>query len=477
MSFRLGQLHENERLLTFVQGGPGRLALWAVATALLVWHGSGAVALAAFAAVMLDPVRKRLWLSVAAVGVLGGRFLELPENPLSLLPASPWLPAALVATAATAGLFLLYLLASRFERWPAAARRHPVLAVHAAIWAALALTGLPWLGLLGMAPYFAWRLSYLAASASRGRLAGTTFRDHLFYLVPAWGGTTTPYGKGLDYLSRFEACDAQALARSRLAGLKLLILAVLWILALEVIDIAVFSGAPELLASQAAGGLGDWLAGFALGWDGLRDVVRSGAHPPWYLGWATIYLELIRATLALAATGHLVVGSLRLFGFNVFRNTYKPLLSESVLEFWNRYYYYFKELLVDFFFYPTYLRLRRLSPSLRMLAAVFAAAFLGNMYHHLLAQPEHIVGLDLPRLWADWSPRLVYCFLLAFGIWVSMLRQQKLRAAGITPRRTTRLRRIAGVWTFYAVIHVWNLRGEGIDVHACSAFFLSLFGV
>ncbi|MEF8725082.1 hypothetical protein [Candidatus Accumulibacter phosphatis] len=40
----------------------------------------------------------------------------------------------------------------------------------------------------------------------------------------------------------------------------------------------------------------------------------------------------------------MIIGTLRLFGFNVFRNTYKPLPPESILEFWNRYYYYLKEL-------------------------------------------------------------------------------------------------------------------------------------
>ena len=108
---------------------------------------------------------------------------------------------------------------------------------------------------------------------------------------------------------------------------------------------------------------------------------------------------------------------------------------------------------------------------------LFAAAFLGNMYHHLLAQPEHVVRLDLPRLWAEWSPRLLYCFLLALGIWVSMLRQQRLRAAGSAAGAAVRLRRIAGVWTFYSLIHIWNLQGDGIDLAACARFFLSLFGI
>ena len=33
---------------------------------------------------------------MAAFGALGGRFLELPESSLSLLPAAPWLPAVLI---------------------------------------------------------------------------------------------------------------------------------------------------------------------------------------------------------------------------------------------------------------------------------------------------------------------------------------------------------------------------------------------
>ena len=92
----------------------------------------------------------------------------------------------------------------------------------------------------------------------------------------------------------------------------------------------------------------------------------------------------ISDVLKLAARGHEIVGVLRLFGFNVFRNTYKPLLAPSLVEFWNRYYYYFKELLVDFFFFPTYVRRFRTSPRLRMLAATLAAAGFGNLYYHLL---------------------------------------------------------------------------------------------
>ena len=46
---------------------------------------------------------------------------------------------------------------------------------------------------------------------------------------------------------------------------------------------------------------------------------------------------------------------------------------ETVVGFWNRYYYYFKEIMVDFFFFPTFVSWFRKRPVLRLFAAVFMA--------------------------------------------------------------------------------------------------------
>ena len=121
---------------------------------------------------------------------------------------------------------------------------------------------------------------------------------------------------------------------------------------------------------------------------------------------------MIWETLSLAAKGHVWVGVIRLFGFNIFRNTYKPLLAQSVVEFWNRYYYYFKELMMECFFLPTYARYFRNSPMLRLVAAVFAAAFVGNMYYHLLQHKEPLIAGDWNRLWSLLGARLSIAFCL-----------------------------------------------------------------
>ena len=41
-------------------------------------------------------------------------------------------------------------------------------------------------------------------------------------------------------------------------------------------------------------------------------------------------------------------------GSRALRNAHAPLSSRTIAEYWNRYYYDFKELLADMFFYPNF---------------------------------------------------------------------------------------------------------------------------
>src|SRR5262249_32592399 len=153
-------------------------------------------------------------------------------------------------------------------------------------------------------------------------------------------------------------------------------------------------------------------------------------------------------------------GCLRLFGFNLFRNTYKPFLATSLVTFWNRYFFYFKELLVEFFFYPIYLSFFKERPKLRIFAATMAAACIGNWYHHALERTvwtlNHMASLrGAPRL----DSYLFYAFLLGIGVFVSMLREQRRRGRAVVSRspamaRLVALRKMAGVWLFFALIRI-----------------------
>jgi hypothetical protein len=418
---------------------------------------------------VLTPQRRRQLLSLAGLFVL----YRLVAKPKGWLIAPSWRITLAAILLAIAGAVLL--AARRYDRLPRVLRRRPQIALHAAFWAVLALV---WctagatpvrerpIALLAITlPFLLWRLGYLLKSGQRGKAAKTSPTDHLFYLFPVWGGSETPYGKGLDSLTRFEARDATMLARAQLAGVKCLVLALVAQAGLFLMAGLVFADAKHPLADLGAG------------IPHLEELVRRRGEIALPAAWLAIYCDLVWSVLRIAAKGHVYVGVLRLLGFNVFRNTYKPLLAPSVVEFWNRYYYYFKELLAEFFFYPTYTRTKG-ATWWRTLLAIFAAAFVGNLYYHLLEHDDALLAADAAGLWAAFAPRVIYCFLLATGIWVSMLREQRRRGVAVAADATwVRVRRIAGVWTFFALIHVWAGATAEPTAAERTRFVLSLFGL
>jgi hypothetical protein len=434
------------------------------------------MSLAAPALTWLTPARRRSLLVIGAVWVV---FEYLLPSLVGVAQSSKAIPVAIrslsVILILMAFLWGCYRLALRFSALPPFIRRNPQLCLHAVFWGLLVLLwttssgGVAWrlvvAGVVIMLPFFLWRLGYLLSSAQRGRVAGTRFRDHMFYLWPIWGGSNTPFGKGLDYLARSEAKDEESLARAQLAGLRLFVLAGIWYACLAIMNGLVFG--VNNAVRMAAGGI-------TLGVPRLDALIDQGKVASIPMAWAAVYCDLFRDVLHRAANGHVIIGILRLFGFYVFRNTYKPLLSESVVGFWNRYYYYFKEIMADFFFFPTFARWFRKRPVVRLFAAVFMAAFVGNMYYHLIRMGEELAKADFQTIWLSLHARLFYCFLLAAGIFISMLREQKRtrKSRGIARRAMA----IFGVWTMFALIGIWNEKCTATFLPK-TWFFLGLFGL
>lgn len=452
----LAQFHENPRIVDWLRNRPVIMYLTPERRRAILYFG----AFVAGALALLN--RNAKWKAYAEPGV--------------------WLAPLIVFPILLGLLYLLYVAAVRFQKLPAILRRRPQLPLHLLFWVVLVALWLtppdagPWrpvLSLIALSlPYLLWRCGYMILSAQRGKVAGTRFRDHLFYLWPLWGGTNTPYGKGLDYLSQREAKTPETYARSVLAGAKLLLLAAIWELAKLLLGAAVYGEAKNSLLRL-------W-GGYSLGIPRLSQIAHGAVDASLWTTWLSLYLELIRETLDVAAQGHSFIGLLRLFGFNVFRNTYKPLLAETIIDFWSRFYYYFKELMFEIFFFPTYLRYFRTYPKLRIFVAVFAAAFVGNTYYHIVQAKNALVAAQFESIWHIVGPRLLYCLLLALGIHFSMLRQrnrgEKRKITTNRLERLQRFRRIAGVWTFFALIHFWNIRSS-LTLGERAGFFFSLFGL
>jgi D-alanyl-lipoteichoic acid acyltransferase DltB (MBOAT superfamily) len=152
--------------------------------------------------------------------------------------------------------------------------------------------------------------------------------------------------------------------------------------------------------------------------------------------------------------GGAIIVCARLAGFRLLRNTYRPMESTTLAEFWNRYYFYYKELLVDHFFYPVFLRYFRTNRKLRMFFATFMAACVGNLTYHFLRDIHFVAELGWWNALSGEASHAFYTFLLAIGVGVS-----QMRVRGDRPRKGwLRGRVLPCLWValFFCVLHVFD---------------------
>jgi len=182
---------------------------------------------------------------------------------------------------------------------------------------------------IGLVSGYIWFIAYALSDRNASLRNDLSLEAGTFH--PFWGSTNTPYPKGAAYLRRIEASDSKQLAMCQLKGLKLLA----WALLLAILQ-------------------AQWMSIFhtrlhiPLSSDALAMSVRRNPYP-WYVCWESQLLVFFEYLLEISILGHKIIACCRMVGFNALRNTYRPLSSTTLIEFFNRFYYYFKELLVDFF--------------------------------------------------------------------------------------------------------------------------------
>jgi len=285
--------------------------------------------------------------------------------------------------------------------------------------------------LVGVTATYVWFIGYALMDRSAKPRIDTSLE--LASFRPLWGSTTTPFPKGAAYLRRIEAQDEQQLAVVQLKGLKLLAWAILLGL-LQTSWTGFFHGYLRIPTSAEA-----------------LALSVHGTPAPWHVRWESQILFFFEVTLAVAITGHKFIACCRLAGFNALRNTYRPLSSKTIAEFFNRFYYYFKELLVDFFFYPTFLRYWKGNKRLRIVFATFAAVVFGNSFFHLTRDWDFIQKYGLWRALVTYQVLFFYSAVLAAALSISQLRKRarsnEFLRGHVLP--------ILGVLSFYCLLGIF----------------------
>ena len=285
---------------------------------------------------------------------------------------------------------------------------------------------------VGVAASYVWFIGY--ALLDRNSKPSTDLTLELVRFRPIGSPDILPIPKGAAYLRRIEAKNPEELAIAQLKGLKLLTWAIL-LMVLSRFWNSFFHG--YLLIPT----LNDALA-----------MSVKGTPPAMQAKWEGLILFFFESVMAMAIYAHKVVACCRMAGYNALRGTYRPLSSRTIAEFFNRYAYYFKELLVDFFFYPAFLRYWKGHHRLRMVFATFAAACFGNAFFHFTMDWKIIRDAGLWRALSSFQAFFFYCILLATALSISQLRKRGPRPAGFVRGRVLPA---FGVGIFYCLLNVF----------------------
>jgi hypothetical protein len=334
--------------------------------------------------------------------------------------------------------------------------------VRAALWAFLVLAG----------PYLRCWCYTLQERHTRGADSfPMQSRAWMPFWTVAFQPSVTPIPKGAANLRKIESKTPKELAITHLKGLKLLY----WTLIMQV-SAMVFGAVVHGETHHSLARFGAFLPQF-----GIPTLVaaldRTAAGQPFsrYLCWGAVVSHMLASLLSLAIGGNLAVACCRMAGFRALRYIYKPLESGSIAEFWNRYVYYFKELLVEFFFYPTYLRYFRDSPKLRLAAATFAAACFGNWLTHFLWRLDYVAEFGLWRALVTYQVYAFYCVVLAGGIVISQLTRKKGGS-----QETSRYRRMIATipaLVFFSLLDIFDQDRRAASLGTCMTFLGQLFSI
>ena len=466
-------------VVAFVQTWPGRLVVLAAFAALATLHDQGRTFIVGAGLAVLWPSRRRLWVFLATAGPLLRIRLDEPllrevapgELATGIL-GQAWIGPAVAVTALLLAAGYVQLARSVRAGW---LREHPV-----ASWLMLYAGSIALVSVLPLGPTLralAWSL--VTALDGYVWFAAYSLRDHggrpgrgvvleASAYRPFWGGSHTPFPKAGSALTKIEVKTPAEASVWQLKALKLLAWALIlvWLRALL---LALVTGESSLGSR--------WIGDLHLTVPEYPDALarsKAGAPYPFHQNWLALFRTFAFDILDLSIWGHVAIAGARMAGFKALRNTYRPLASRSLADFWNRYYFYFKELLVDFFFFPTFLRFFKSRPRVRLLFATVAAAGFGNFLYHYLGKTHLIASLGVGGALRAMQAYGLYALLLALGIGLSQLRRKPATPPRGGQSGLVKATTLAGVLGFYCLLEIPGLAPPGTTLGECWQFVRDL---
>jgi hypothetical protein len=302
---------------------------------------------------------------------------------------------------------------------------------------------------------YMWFFAYALIDQSSRTRSSDSMQLGMFH--PFWGSTTLPYGKGAALLRKTRATSGHELAVTQIKGFKLLV----WAILMLALDAALKYGFENYLHVHSI--------------EYEMDAYLSHAPQTRLWQWLSLIWSQIDFVLWFSMWGNMVIATARFAGFRLPRSTWRPLESRTLIEYFNRIIYYFKELMVDLFFTPTFLTCFKKHPRFRMFFATFMAAGIGNALYHFFRDVSLAADLGIQELFLSFSSYAFYCAVLATGIGLSQVRMSH----GYRPSSTRlgRLQAFLCVWGFVTILQIFGDETRSHTLGERFHYLFYLFGI
>lgn len=296
-----------------------------------------------------------------------------------------------------------------------------------------------WSFVFTLTPYI-WFLTY--AIIDQRHHANTNRILQLGVIRPFWSPTYLPHGKGAAFLEKYSAQSKEALAITQLKAIKLLLWANLIFASHEALNFIFIERLHIPLLQEA-----------------VAQFIHSTPYS-WADSWWALIISHVKFCLQVAFWAHLFIGIARLVGYRLPRGTWRPLESKTLADYFNRFHFYFKEMLIDFFFMPTFLKYFRKHPQLRQFFATFMAAGVGNAVWHFCRDINLVATQGWWQSLSSFSSYAFYCILLAVGVGISQWRASKRIKSPFSLLQ--RVNALIFIWSFVTCLHLF---GDGTRTH------------
>jgi len=275
-----------------------------------------------------------------------------------------------------------------------------------------------------------------------------------------------PFGKSNVYLERRQATNSLDLAVTQIKAFKLALwLWLIWWILVHMGPLIGIDGYTTPLTKNIN------VNNISFHFENFINHTPSSKGTIWLSLFISYFYDLLIWTLKF----NVPVVVIRLLGFYIPRGLYKPLYAKSIPDYFSRRYYYYKELIFDFFVLPLFMHFRNIKDRrTRAFWAIFIGVAFGSMLTHTTGALADLYTVNLPDFLERSLPFYLRC--IGFGLLIAIF--QFGNPIPVDGMRFARLRHVINIViivVIFSVAKVFTPMMQTDNATDAFRFFLSLF--